>query len=72
MRTGDAGLLPISRRVFSRQIWTADTGPPADLTIGCYVESVVDREDVVRLAWGLETTTGQATFRVPVSDLSAR
>jgi hypothetical protein len=58
--------------VFSRHIWTAETGPPADLAIDCYVENAVDREAVVRLAWGLETTTGEATFRVPLSDLSTR
>lgn len=58
--------------IFSQLTWTSDTSLPADLTVDCYVEHAVDREAVVRLAWGLETATGEATFRVLLTDMTAR
>lgn len=52
--------------------WSADTGTPPDLVIGCHVGSAEDGRAIVRLAWNAEATTGETTFLVRRADLIDR
>lgn len=50
--------------------WTADSGSPDDVAIGCFIVEDSDTEQVtVQLAFACEATTGQNSFTMNRNEL---
>ncbi|MCP4960885.1 MAG: hypothetical protein GY925_16665, partial [Actinomycetia bacterium] len=58
--------------VFSSAEWTAISGMPPDVGISFHVVGVDGENVEVRLAWGVESVTGETAFVVRSQDLIER